>query len=54
MRFNFKDSSLKQVFIIKREEVGLWNQQDMEYFMERVRQSLMVPPQYFNNENNGN
>jgi len=49
MRFNFQNNSLKEVFIIQRE----YHELDMEYFMERLRESLRIPVQYFNTDSNG-
>jgi hypothetical protein len=51
MRYNFKDGSIKEVFIIQREESEFWNQRDIEYFMERVHRSLMIPMEFFGNAN---
>ena len=52
MRYNFKDGSMREVFIIQREGSELfWSQRDMEYFMERVHRSLMIPMEFFGNAN---
>jgi hypothetical protein len=49
MRFNFKNSSLVEVFIIHRVDSEFWEQRKMEYFMERIHKNLRIPREFFNN-----
>ena len=50
-RLDFKTNSLKHIFFIQVPD-GPYDDEYMEWFMREAQRISMIPPLYFNTENN--